>query len=366
MDNIISGNTAQSGGGIHCIDSPTTIIGNVLFDNEAQEAGGIVIKGHAEVEVISNHLFNNKAHRGGGICCYTSSTLMNNLIRDNDAQKDGGGIFCYFGSPLIGNCIFHGNKAERGGGMLGRFCTDLQLVNCTFFNNSADYGGGIHCELSAHMTSANLILWDNFASYGPEIAVMLDGVFIIDHSDVKGGEASLWKSGAMAFWGPDMIDKEPLFVDSSHGDLHLTFPSPCKDAGDPSAVTEPTDFEGDPRIAYGTVDMGGDEFHTHLYCTGNASPGDEVEVKFIGLPGTAPVGLCIGNAVLDPPLPSMWGDWYLEFPIIGPIPCGSIPSPQGVLIVPGRIPHTMPAPGSTPMQALIGNELTNLLVLGIE
>jgi hypothetical protein len=62
----------------------------------------------------------------------------------------------------------------------------------------------------------------------------------------------------------------------------LTFPSPCKDTGDSTAVTERYDFEGDPRIAYGNVD-----------------------IKFVGLPGTAPVGLCIGTGVLDPPIPSM-------------------------------------------------------------
>ena len=111
--------------------------------------------------------------------------------------------------------------------------------------------------------------------------------------------------------------------------------------------------------------MGADEFYTHLYYTGDATPGGNVELKFVGLPGTAPVGLCIGSGVFDPPVKTKWGDWYLQFPIIGPVDLGNIPSPDGVLIVPGTIPGTPPAPYSIPMQALIGAELTNLCVIQV-
>jgi hypothetical protein len=62
----------------------------------------------------------------------------------------------------------------------------------------------------------------------------------------------------------------------------------------------------------------------------------------------------------------MWGDWYLAFPIIGPVDLGSITSPEGVLIIPGSIPASPPAPYSIPMQALIGAELTNLSVLEVK
>jgi hypothetical protein len=112
--------------------------------------------------------------------------------------------------------------------------------------------------------------------------------------------------------------------------------------------------------------MGADEFHTHLYWTGDATPGGNVEINFVGLPGTSPVGLCIGDGVLDPPIPSMWGDWYLQFPILGPLDSGAITSPDGVLTVPGRIPASPPPPYFIPMQALTGAELTNLSTIGIE
>ena len=67
-----------------------------------------------------------------------------------------------------------------------------------------------------------------------------------------------------------------------------------------------------------------------------------------------------------PPIKSMWGDWYLKFPIFGPI---ILPAPipsTGVLAIPGIIPGTPPAPYSIPMQALIGVELSNLCVIEVE
>jgi hypothetical protein len=166
--------------------------------------------------------------------------------------------------------------------------------------------------------------------------------------------------------GQGNIDSDPLFAGQLEDDYHLTFNSSCKDTGLNAAVTVEVDFEGDPRIAYGRVDMGADEFYTHLYCTGDATPGGEMEVKFVGLPGNAPVDLYIGTGILDPPLPSKWGDWYLKLPALGPLSLGSIPSPGGVLILPGTLPTAPPAPYSIPMQALIGAELTNLCVLEVK
>ena len=75
--------------------------------------------------------------------------------------------------------------------------------------------------------------------------------------------------------------------------------------------------------------------------------------------------LCIGTGVLDPPLKSMWGDWYLQFPIIGPIGMPPIPA-EGVLVIPGTIPASPPPPYSIPLQALIGAELSNLSVLEVD
>jgi hypothetical protein len=165
-------------------------------------------------------------------------------------------------------------------------------------------------------------------------------------------------------WGAGMIDSDPLFVDPANDDFHLTFNSPCRDTGDNSGPGLPNeDFEGDPRIAYGTVDMGADEFYTHLYYTGKASPNDKVNVNIIGLPFNQTM-LCIGQGILDPPMNTKFGVWYLEFPVmatlLGPTPW------EGVIKIESRIPPDFPVPSMVPLQACVWDELTNLCVLEVE
>ena len=188
------------------------------------------------------------------------------------------------------------------------------MINCTFFGNKAYQGGGIEI-INGDQTMTNCILWND----KPD-EIHNGGYYTtIKHSCIQGG-----------YPGNGNIDSDPLFVDPAKGDLHLTFLSPCKDAGKNSASTELTDFEGDPRIMYSTVDMGADEFYTHLYFTGDLIPGGNVDIKFVGYPGTAPVYLWAGSGVLENPIPTSWGEWWnawwLQFPVIGPIDLGMIPT----------------------------------------
>jgi hypothetical protein len=108
-----------------------------------------------------------------------------------------------------------------------------------------------------------------------------------------------------------------------------------------------------------------DAFETHLYYTGNAYPGGSIELRLIGPPAASPVGLWVGSGVLEPPLPSMWGNWFLEFPVFGPVLLPPIPA-HGVQILQVAIPATPPGPYDLPLQAFIGNELSNLCILAVE
>ena len=74
------------------------------------------------------------------------------------------------------------------------------------------------------------------------------------------------EGGSTIDWGSGMIDADPLFVDPSGDDYHLTWQSPCGNTGDMAAVPPDLkyDFEGDPRIVLGSVEIGADEFYFHL------------------------------------------------------------------------------------------------------
>ena len=56
------------------------------------------------------------------------------------------------------------------------------------------------------------------------------------------------------------INRDPLFVDASNGNIHIQRGSPAIDTGTASAPARPTnDFEGDPRIIDAAPDIGADE-----------------------------------------------------------------------------------------------------------
>jgi hypothetical protein len=379
-NNIIAENTSKyemfgGGGGIVIhYDSPSSIIYNntIMLNSTSGSCGGILCSDSSSM-ILNNIISNNTAVSGGGIgFSYSSPTIMNNIISDNSVDMDCGGIGCFWEtSPNITGNIISNNLAAFSCGGFGCWKSTPILNNNTIVGNSANNGvNGIGCYHDSILAIRNTILWDNIKNPGDSEITIGWGydpsTVIIGYSDLMGGMNSVNKEpGCTLKWRQGMIDSDPIFVDAVKGDYHLTFNSPCRGSGDNSAVTELTDFEGDPRIAYGTVDMGADEFYTHLYWTGDATPGGNVEIKFVGLPGNSPVGLCIGSGFLDAPIPSMWGDWYLKFPIFGPIFLGKIPTPAGILILKDTIPIRPPAPFIIPLQALIGDSLSNLCVISV-
>jgi hypothetical protein len=317
--------------------------------------------------------FGNTADYDGGgmknsVC---SPAVTGCTFLQNSADRGGGMFNSHEGNPTVFNCFIAENASKQGGGMYNYECSP-NVFNCTFSENTAiQSGGGLWNDYHSSPTMTNVILWNDAAPVGPEIYIGTSSdpsTFTIKHSDVKGGQASCHvESGCTLIWGSGMIDADPLFVDLAEGDFHLTHPSPCRDTGDNIAVTVPHDFEGDPRIAWEeVVDMGADEFYTHLYCMGNFKPGGAIEGKLVGLPGTTPVGLLFGSGVLDPPLPTMWGDFHLQPPWFM-LPLVPIPA-DGVLVLPATLPLSQPAPYDLPMQALIGldpDSLSNLEVLEV-
>lgn len=356
-DSIINGftitngtGTSGRGGGIYCEASSPIIKKNIIYDNHASlDGGGITFYGRkygVTAQVIDNIITNNSAFGttfgcGGGIYTYSPRIdLINNIIYNNNAYNNGGAICCDHHTSSTNYRFF--------------------IVNNTIYDNEANKGGGIFCYDSiVGPTILNTIFWNDNATSGSEI--YLAGIYnpstlTISYSDVEGGQNAAYIEGSSTLnWGTGMIDSDPLFVDESGGDFHLTYTSPCKDAGDNSSVTESYDFEGDPRISYTTVDMGADEFYTHLYLVDDT-------LYFIGVPSSSAT-LYFGYTLLSTPISTIYGAWYLGTPFYGPYSMGTIPA-SGVISF--EIDTTDLSPGSLYLQALIGSQLTNYCELVIE
>ena len=78
--------------------------------------------------------------------------------------------------------------------------------------------------------------------------------------------------------------------------------------------------------------------------------------------------LAVGSGVLEAPISTPWGEWWnewwLEFPILGPFHFGSIPS-DGIFVFTATLPPDIPGPYAIPMQAFIGDSLTNHCIMEV-
>ena len=394
------------GGGIYCgQNSSPTIIGNIICSNIADDEGGGIYCDYSSPLVKDNLIIQNHGFLGGGIYCKNTSypAFVENIISDNVSYFFGGGLHFDDCSPVIidnfisgnivsyahggglffvsssgtlfGNLITQNTAADSGGAIYCEWSSSLTLVNNTICNNSApNTGGGIRLYTYCDMTMSNTVLWNNNSNSGSEIYIGFfnaPSTVSLEYCCIEGGQSSCFvEQNCTLNWGAGMIETNPLFVDSTNDDFHLTWNSPCRDTGDNSAVTELYDFEGDPRIALGTVDMGADEYYYHLYHMGDVIPGFPIDIKVVGYP-TAPITLYLGSGLADPPYSTQHGDFFLNWPPLWQGSIGTVPG-NGVLTISPTVPTTWTPGSEHPFQAFVGpwngpwTLLTNAEVLVVE
>lgn len=361
---------------------PGTYVENIDFLGKAitvrSEHGAgvtVILSNHGDVVTFINYEKSDSVLDGfivtsvtdSGIRCnHSAPTLSNNIITGNDEHginsnrghsptityniisgNGYSGIECNWSSyPTITNNIISGNHHS---GIECNWSSNPTITNNIITRN---HQSGIDCFSSSSPTITNTILWDNG---GSEISLFSGCNPTVTFSDIEGS----WP-------GNGNIDTDPLFLDPDNDDFHLTWNSPCRNTGDNATVTELFDFEGDPRIHDGTVDMGADEFHLHLYEVGTFLPGSTVDIKVVG-PPSSKAWLLLGSAIQDPPQATWFGDLYLELPILDYWRLGLIPS-NGVLSYPAIIP-SWSSGKSFPFQAKVFSDkwhLSNLMALTVE
>ncbi|MFC1861256.1 S8 family serine peptidase [Chloroflexota bacterium] len=246
--------TTIDGGGSGSVVTPNNVGSGTILDgftitNGSAEYGAGMYNNNSSPTVTNCTFSGNSAtYHGGGIYNWNSSPAVTNCtFSGNSATYNGGGMYNYNSSPTVTNCTFSGNSATYyGGGMYNHSSSSPTVTNCTFSGNSAAYNGGGMYNINSSPTVTNCILWDG----GDEI-YNSSSTPVVTYCDIQGG-----------YTGTGNIDADPLFVNPAADDYHLQPTSPCINAGDNSAIPGwlTTDFEGDPRIADGVVDMGADEY----------------------------------------------------------------------------------------------------------
>ncbi len=160
-DNIISNNEAEAGGGVGVIPTPLDrlifIHNNTIIDNNSYDGGGIWLNGPGGI-ITGNIISGNTAHKGAGIHCNSISgnvIIRDNTISNNTANYDGGGIWIdNCPDIIVVNNVIDSNEiiltvtGEGGGICLWNYSTGT-IDSCQITNN---INSGICCNHGAHPT----------------------------------------------------------------------------------------------------------------------------------------------------------------------------------------------------------------------
>lgn len=246
------------GGGVLCESTNSVITNCVLTSNTAYLGGGAY-----QGALYNCLLTNNYAQQGGG--AYQAAFTRCALVRNTSGGlASGGGAYASVlsGCLLVSNagsavlqctlddCVVVGNSvtvgigASRGGGAISS-----TLNNCTVAANGVYNLGGTPGGTgggTSGCTNNNCIIYYNTAASLPND----DGTSSMSYCDT----APLFGSGR------GNISTAPLLVNPTRLDVHLQTNSPCINAGRNTYVADLTDFDGNPRIAGGTVDIGAYEY----------------------------------------------------------------------------------------------------------
>ncbi|MDR3456454.1 MAG: choice-of-anchor Q domain-containing protein [Verrucomicrobiae bacterium] len=240
--------------------------------------------------LIGFTLSNGIASKGAGVRCETNATVWNCQIVNNAGYGAYSGIFsnCTFvrnstvGSYLgtLTGCAItnNGGDGAQNGTLTScvvssnqntgaKYCALNNCLvasngfggikysvayNCLMIGNVGTNGGAYDCSLT------NCTLAGHASGYGAYYSNLKNCIVYYNSGSLKGGGATNCciqtpASGINNFTNP------PLFVNVNN-DFHLQAASPCINSGNNAFIAWTNDFDGNPRIQGGTVDIGAYEY----------------------------------------------------------------------------------------------------------
>ena len=175
QNSTISGNSASfldGGGGIYASGSTVTVQNSTISGNSAKyyTGGGIYAISDSTVTIEENSIISgNSADDGGGIYAYRGTiTIQNSAISGNSAKYyTGGGIYAADSTVNIKeNSTISENTADDGGGIYATSSGTVTIQNSTISENTAaDNGGGIYASGST-VNIQNSTISGNFGYSG--------------------------------------------------------------------------------------------------------------------------------------------------------------------------------------------------------
>jgi hypothetical protein len=289
---IVGNATGDSGGGAF----NGTFTNCVFANNVSLNVGGGVYNSSLSYCTMSG---NSAAWGGGGAYFPQNGSAVNDCVfTNNSAGYDGGGIW----GGVARNCVFAGNAATdqfyhdgsaNGGGAYGYPAGVLD--HCILTNNTAYSGGGAEeedlydCVIRNNYALTNGGGLDGCYAYsctivsnqavticgGVDYSLLINSISYFNSAPSNSNYNTAYTTVNYCCTTPQPpggtgnFTNSPQFVDLVNEDFHLQSTSPCINSGNNSYLTNnydsvniAEDFDGNPRVQGGTVDVGAYEYQT--------------------------------------------------------------------------------------------------------
>lgn len=149
---VVSGNTANNGGGGIYASGDLTIIDSEISGNDAgQNAGGVYVSGALVMtgSVVSTNT--SSVRGGGGVFAAGDVSIDSSTFESNVIDRCGGGLYAGVSSGVItitDSTFTNNSSASCYGGAIdidGNYNT-IVIANTTITGNSGPLGGGLHVD----------------------------------------------------------------------------------------------------------------------------------------------------------------------------------------------------------------------------
>ena len=250
---ITSGNSTN-GGGAYLQGGLTLQNCTVTGCNASSNGGGIYIN---QATVANCTFSNNNANYGGAILSYLG-TVHHTVLHNNTAQFSGGAL--YFNGGTCYDNLVANNNANYGGGVYAY--NGANIYETDIVSNMATYGGGVYCN---NAQLFNTVIWgnrapDNSDSGTPNLYLYSGSITscAIENVSTGGGNNILLSSdnSGMMLSPKFVAPSAGAGADYAMGDYHLTSSSILAGRADIDQQYSSTDFDGNPRVRQGGMDLG--------------------------------------------------------------------------------------------------------------
>ncbi len=243
----------------------------IIRNNTVSGNAGAVFSQNGDVDFIDSIIKDNTANFGGGAVYSNGSDInfIRSTITGNTAITANSGVIDMPNGgddTLFENCFVANNQGVQGGVAFVNTGAALTAVNSTFTSNQATGGnGGLFYNQNSTTTIRNSIIWNNTASGSGHIAYFNGGSMTVTDSIISNDGDAIF-TNAPYFGGNSTpaisgytSDNDPLFVNASGGDYHITVISDAVDNA--SATYAPADdIDKNARPQGSADDIGADEY----------------------------------------------------------------------------------------------------------